>query len=124
MEAQAENPLQIIFIQACRKFIMKVVIFDTEHFEVTFAVIRFFDNGKNDITIYIFEKSYHQLIYLLKADAEKYTWVVKNETVSKYRFMVRLYEGVSKNRPDLLYLNTVPDNFIFYAFLVRLLPKT
>ena len=62
---------------------MKVAIFDTEHFEVTFAVIRFFDNGRNDITIYIYENSFVQLEYLLKADVHKYTWVIKKEAGSK-----------------------------------------
>jgi hypothetical protein len=103
---------------------MKVAIFDTEHFEVTFAAIRFFDNGRNDITIYVYEKSFLQLKYLLRADAHKYAWVIKKEAASKYTFLLRLFIEMRNKRHDLLYLVTISDNLILYALLLKLLPKT
>jgi hypothetical protein len=103
---------------------MKVAIFDTEHFEVTFAVIRFFDNGKNDITLFIYEKSYVQLQYLLKADAHKYTWIIKKEAGSKYTFPLRILKEIVHKKTELLFLSTVSDNLILYALLLKLIPGT
>ena len=43
---------------------MHVGIFETDHFEAAYPVIRLFDNGENDITIFVYEKSYRQLQFL------------------------------------------------------------
>ena len=100
---------------------MRIGIFETDHFEVAHTVIRLFDNGENELTIFVYKKSFEQLQFLLGKHASKYTWVVKEEHVSKFQFIRQLYRETRMKRLELLYLNTVSNNFILYAGMIRLL---
>jgi glycosyltransferase involved in cell wall biosynthesis len=102
---------------------MKIAIFETEHFEVTHTLIRLFDQPGNQLTVFVYEKSYHQLQFLFKEDMSKYNWIIKTGNESRYRFMRRLYKTAKKEQYDLLYLNTIADNHILYGALVLLLKK-
>jgi hypothetical protein len=54
---------------------------------------------------------------------EKYTWVIKKNDESKYQFIVKMYKQVRALHIDLFYLNTIADNYIFYAWMIsRLKP--
>lgn len=103
---------------------MTVGIFETEHFEGSYPVIRLFDNGENQLTIFTNRESYRQFQWLFGEDINRYTWVVQEEKESKYRFALRMYKEVKQRKIDLLYLNTISHNFIVYAGMIRLLPKT
>jgi len=102
---------------------MKICIFETDHFEGAYPVIKLFDNGKNKITIFCYEHTFRQFRFLFQNDADRYEWVIKNETESKYRFIYRIYAGVKKRQADILYLNTISNNFIFYAFMIHMLKR-
>ncbi|MCG2614774.1 hypothetical protein LZZ85_10800 [Terrimonas sp. NA20] len=101
---------------------MNVTIFETEHFEAAYPVIRLFDNGSNQIQICCYPVTFGQLQHKLPKD--RYRWVVRKENESKRQFILTLYKECRKHRTDLLYLNTVADNFILYAILAMFLGKT
>jgi hypothetical protein len=101
----------------------QVAIFETEHFEGAYPVIRLFDNGQNQITIFSWQQSYRQFQYLFKDDAHRFRWVVKDDNESKYRFIYRMYKEVRRSNIRLFYLNTISNNHIFYTLMIRLLPK-
>src|SRR5947209_6596300 len=101
----------------------QIAIFETEHFEGAYAIIRLFDNGENQITIFSYQPSYRQLQYFFKDEAHRFRWVTKDENESKYHFIYRMYKEVRRNNIQLLYLNTISNNHIFYALMIRLLPK-
>ncbi|MET0462838.1 MAG: hypothetical protein ABW007_06780 [Chitinophagaceae bacterium] len=101
---------------------MNVTIFETEHFEAAYPVIRLFDNGSNQIQICCYPVTFTQLHHKLPQD--RYKWRVKKNNESKRQFIVTLYKECKRQRTDLLYLNTVSDNFILYALLAMLLRKT
>jgi glycosyltransferase involved in cell wall biosynthesis len=103
---------------------MKIAIFETDHFEAAYPVIRLFDNGQNDITIFTYETSYKQLQLLLGADKNRYKWVVRKKGQSKISFIYTMYKAVRRQKADFLYLNTISDNFIFYSLLIQLLSGT
>jgi hypothetical protein len=103
---------------------MKVAIFETEHFEACYPVIKLFDDGKNEITVFCYQEAYEQFKYLFPGEPSKYTWVVKPAKKSKYRFIIDMYRLIKKNKISLLYLNTISNNFIFYAVLVYALRNT
>lgn len=103
---------------------MTVGIFETEHFEGSYPVIRLFDNGKNKLTIFTNRESYRQFLYLFGEDMRRYEWVVQEENESKYRFILRMYKEVKRRRMELLYLNTISHNFIVFAWMIRLLGNT
>lgn len=101
----------------------RIGIFETEHFEGAYPVIRLFDNGKNDITIFSYQQSYRQFQYLFGEEAARFRWIVKEDSESKYRFIYRIYKEARRNNIQLLYLNTITNNHFFYALMIRLLPK-
>jgi glycosyltransferase involved in cell wall biosynthesis len=103
---------------------MKVAIFETEHFEAAYPLIKLFDDGKNEITVFTNADCYRQLQFLLKGQLTRYHWVVRHPRDSKYIFMRRMYSEIKKKKIELLFLNTVNDNFIFYAVMVAFLKRT
>jgi len=102
---------------------MRIGIFETDHFEVTCATIRLFDHDQNNITVFTYEKSYRQLQFLLQHDMHKYEWIVKPEQQSKRRFINTIYNETKQRKIDLLFLNTITDNHLLYAWMIRRLKK-
>jgi hypothetical protein len=102
---------------------MKAGIFETEHFEAAYPLLRLFEKENNRITVFSYPSSYHQLAGMLNDEMHNYDWVKRKEKQSKISFIYTIYRETKKRKISLLYLNTVSDNFIFYALLVFLLPK-
>ena len=98
---------------------MRVGIFETGHFEGAYPVIKLFDNGTNEITIFCYQESFRQFQFLFSREMEKYVWIVRAEDESKRRFIQRMYEEIRSRNLQLVYLNTISDNFIFYYWMVR-----
>lgn len=103
---------------------MRIGIFDTEHFEVSYTVIRLFDNGVNQITVFTDAATFRQFEYLFGKDLHRYQWVIQGAQESKYRFLFTMYKLVRQQRMELLYLNTISNNFIVYAGIIAGLRKT
>lgn len=102
---------------------MKIGIFETEHFEGSYPVIKLFDQNKNDITIFTYEPAFQQFSHLFPREPERYNWIVKPGKRSKYLFILDMYREIKKNKIELVYLNTISNNFIIYAIFVILLRK-
>jgi len=102
---------------------MNIGIFETEHFEGSYPVIRLFDNGKNDITIFSYDEAYEQFRHLFPGEPNKYNWTVKPANRSKYLFIRDMYREIKRKKISLVYLNTVSNNFIVYALFVFLLRR-
>lgn len=102
---------------------MRIGIFETEHFEGAYPIIRLFDNGQHEITIFTYEKPYRQFRFLFGEQMNRYKWIVKKDDENKYAFIKKIYRETRAAKLELLYMNTVQDNHLFYACLVALLPK-
>lgn len=97
---------------------MQIGIFESDHFEGAYPVIKLFDNGQNEITIFTYEKCLLQFKHLFTDNIEKYNWVVKEPSESKYHFIYRIYKTSCQKKFDILYLNTIGDNHLFYAIMI------
>lgn len=102
---------------------MRIGIFETDHFEVAHTLIRLFELPGNRLTIFSYPSSWQQFRTMQDLDLQAHRWVVKKESQSKAAFVYQLYRTVKKERIELLFLETVTDNFIFYAWLVKALPQ-
>lgn len=102
---------------------MKVGIFETEHFEAAYPLVRLFDDGRNEITLFTYPAARRQLEYMLDDSKDRYRWITKEEHQSRASFIRTIYKEVKKQKIELLYLNTVTDNFLLYALLVNRLPE-
>ena len=101
---------------------MRIGIFETDHFEVAYTLIRLFQLPSNQLTIFSYASSWQQLQMMPGIHQQPIEWVVKKNNQSKAAFIYQLYLHVKKEKIQLLYLETVTDNFIFYAWLVQALP--
>lgn len=97
---------------------MNIAIIEKGHFEVAYTLISLFDRNDNRITIFIDNHSYQQLKYLLKDRIHKYTWLIQEEQ-SNRDFIRHLFQHIRTHSFDLLYFNTISDNFILYAWHVK-----
>jgi glycosyltransferase involved in cell wall biosynthesis len=102
---------------------MKIAIFETEHFEAAYPLVRLFDDGQNEITVFSYSPARRQLAYMLADKGSQYNWVTKEEHQSPRSFIYTIYKETKKRKIDLIYLNTVSDNYFFYAMMAIFLPK-
>ena len=100
---------------------MKIAIFETEHFEGAFPVIKLFDMPGNKITIITSGETYSRFTDLFLTDTSRYDWTILPAT-GKFHFFYSLYKNLEKQKPDILYTNTISNNHILYALVLYLLP--
>lgn len=100
---------------------MKVGIFETEHFEVAYTVVKLFDTSENEITIYTDPPTHKHLKDLFGTVASRYHWVVLYKSPTRLHFFWQLYIHLQKQQPDLLYFNTISSNHMLYALIIRFL---
>jgi hypothetical protein len=98
---------------------MKITIFETEHFEGAFPVIKLFDKPGNEITIITSGETYKRFADLFLSDTTRYKWAII-PTTGKFRFFRSLYKNLKKQKPDLLYINTISNNHMLYALVLSL----
>lgn len=98
---------------------MKICIFETEHFEGAYSVIRLFDFPGNQITVITSSECFKRFEELFGNDLEWYNWIILPN--KKLKLFSKLYRSLKEIQPDIFYLNTVSNNHILYAFVLSLL---
>lgn len=98
---------------------MNIAIIEKGHFEVAYTVISLFDKGRNNITVFVEGESYRQLQLMLPEKTSHYTWVVKEKDETNRQFISRIFRFLEQQSFDLIYLNTIDDNFILYAYYLE-----
>ncbi len=102
---------------------MNIGIFETQHFEGAYPMIRILDMPGISLTIYVNGDTYSRFNDLFGKDMARYTWVVKAEHVSNRRFVWQIYKTCRKNKTKFLFLNTITANFALYAWVAAFLPS-
>jgi glycosyltransferase involved in cell wall biosynthesis len=100
---------------------MKIAIFETEHFEGAFPVIKLFDMPGNQITILTSEETHKRFTDLFQENSARYQWQIISGP-NKFSFFYSLYKSLKKLNPDILYINTISNNHLLYAKILWLLP--
>jgi len=98
---------------------MNIAVFETEHFEGAFPVIKLFDRPGNDITVYTSPETYKRFADLFGENAGRYNWKLL-PTGGKFRFFYSLYKNLRKHKPGIFYINTISHNHLLYAFILSL----
>ncbi|MCW3116778.1 MAG: hypothetical protein JWM28_860 [Chitinophagaceae bacterium] len=97
---------------------MNIAIIEKGHFEVAYTLISLFDTGGNKITIFADEPSYNQLTFLLQDKSLRYTWIIQRSE-SNRSFIQSIFAHTGSHHFDLIYFNTIADNFIRYAWHIK-----
>ncbi|MBO9561974.1 MAG: hypothetical protein J7621_04335 [Niastella sp.] len=100
---------------------MKIGIFETEHFEGAYPVIKLFDTPDNEIHIYTDPPTHKRFADLFGTAASRFQWVVLRKGISRLSFFWQFYRHAQKLQPDILYINTISSNHILFALVIRLL---
>src|SRR5258705_13508065 len=97
---------------------MNIAIFETEHFEGAFPVIKLFDIPGNEIIVLTSAETHKRFLDLFGNDAGRFKWIILSGN-SKRSFFYSLYKNLKEQKPDILYLNTISDNHLLYASVLR-----
>lgn len=97
---------------------MKVGIFETDHFEVAYTVIKLFDIPANRLVIFTTAATYKRLTDLLSSSVNRYEWVILDTTGSRLAFFNQLYTEAKSRQLDLFYINTISNNHLLYARII------
>src|SRR5688572_28906572 len=100
---------------------MKTGIFEMEHFEGSYPVIRLFDLPDNQLVIFTDASTYERFADLFKLNIDRFQWEILDNTGTKWRFFRQLYKAARKHQLDIFYLNTISNNHVFYAWVIGLL---
>jgi hypothetical protein len=86
-------------------------------------VIKLFESQGYELTILTTEETYRRFIDLFPDNSENFTWDILS-TKSKSTYFNSLYHKLRQNKPDLLYINTISNNHLLYAFVLSRLSIT
>ncbi len=103
---------------------MNIGIFETQHFETAYPLIRIMDIPGNRLSIFVNAETYRRFSDLFADDMTRYTWVVKPSGMHSRQFIWQIYKTCRKENIALLFLNTVDAHFILYGWVAALLPAT
>jgi hypothetical protein len=98
---------------------MNIGIFDTEHFETTYTLIRLFDLPENIITIYTDTHCKQRLGEYKDFDSSKYRWHLKDSGESHAAFISRTGKHISGTKTQLMFYNTISNNHLLHALQIR-----
>lgn len=98
---------------------MTIGIYESEHFETVYPVLRVLDNGTNHITVYTNISVARQLKDQLGTDSQKFNWVIKEENQSIRSFIGVISEHVKQKSFDFFLLNTVSNNHLLFARMIK-----
>ncbi|MDF2189206.1 glycosyltransferase [Paraflavitalea sp. CAU 1676] len=99
---------------------MKIGIFETEHFEGAYPVIRLFDTPQNELFIFTDNKTYKRFADLFGTSTSRYQWKILQKGALRLSFFWKFYRAVKKIKPDILYINTISSNHLLFALVIRL----
>ena len=105
---------------------MKVGIFETQHFEGSYPVIRLFDNSINEVVVFTDPPTYKRFADLFGQSAGRYQWIILQRRFSRLLFFWSLYKQVKRSKPDIFYINTISSNHLLFVLVIGLLrtPRT
>ena len=102
---------------------MNIGIFDTEHFETTYTLIRLADLPHNCITIFTDQHCKKRLEEFNNLNSNKVKWVVRNENESQPSFIRRMNREVRLQNIHFLFYNTISNNHLLHALLLKVNPS-
>ena len=98
---------------------MNIVIFEMEHFETAYTLIRLFDRPGNRITIYTNDSCDRRFHEFFGDEYKKYSWKVQQPQESNRKFILRMYRSFRLSAPDLLFYGTISNNHLLHSFLLK-----
>ena len=90
---------------------MKIVIYDTRHYEMVNVLFRIFNTEQNQILFFISPAVYTKLIATSEKDLKDHSFIVQDSNVSSEKFFDTCYTALKKFNPDFLIFNTIDKDY-------------
>jgi hypothetical protein len=101
---------------------MNIGIFDPEHYETTYALIRLADLPHNRIIIFTDERCKKRLEEFNSVSCDNVKWVVRAENESHPSFIRRMNREIRLQNIHFLFYNTISNNHLLHALLLKMNP--
>lgn len=98
---------------------MNIGIFDTEHYETAYTLVRLFDIPGNSITVYTNTQCFTILKELFEEQVDKYRWEIQGAGETHASFIRRMNKTVRLHRTELFFYNTVSNNHLLHALMLK-----
>lgn len=98
---------------------MYIAIYETVHFENIVPLLRLFSLPGNQVTVFCDTAAFEQVKALLGDEADNSRWFLQSPDESRRSYISRVKEILEKEPVDLLYINTLSDNFFHLKQLVQ-----
>jgi hypothetical protein len=98
---------------------MQLAIYEPEHFETAYALIRLFDLPAHSITVFANRTTSERLHEMFGARAAAYHWIIQQKDETNRQFIRKMYASLKTLKPDIFILGTVSHNYLLHAFLTR-----
>ena len=90
---------------------MKIVIYDTRHYEMVNVLFRIFNTEENQILFLISPAIYNKLNAASEKDLKNHSFVVQENNQSSSIFFGKCYSELQKFNPDFLLFNTIDKDY-------------
>jgi arsenate reductase-like glutaredoxin family protein len=98
---------------------MNIGIFDTEHFETAYPLIRLMQLPGRRIFIFTNAHCQQRLSELLNGDEAQLNWVIQQPNESNRQFIHKLNTLIRQLNIQLLFYNTISNNHLLHALLLK-----
>ncbi|MEP7257121.1 MAG: hypothetical protein ABI687_02010 [Flavitalea sp.] len=98
---------------------MNIVIFEMEHFETAYTLIRLFDMPGNQITIYTNESCNSKFHEFFGNEYRHCSWAVQLPQETNRQVILRMFRSFRSSAPDLLFYGTISNNHLLHALMIR-----
>lgn len=102
---------------------MNIGIFETQHFEGAYPMIRILDIPGNNLYIFVNETTHKRFSDLFGEDMTRFTWIIQKKDSSPRQFIFQIFKTCKQHRLQLLFLNTVTAHFMLYGWMAAFLPS-
>ncbi|MCW3073659.1 MAG: hypothetical protein JWP69_728 [Flaviaesturariibacter sp.] len=102
---------------------MKIAVYDTEHFETTYTVLKILNTGHNTIVLFTDKKTSSILKNMLSGeDTRNIHWEIKSG--SSPGFILKMYRICRREGIEILLLNTVSYHHLYFSLSCFFLNST
>jgi glycosyltransferase involved in cell wall biosynthesis len=97
---------------------MNIAIYDAEHYEGVYPLIKIFGTANNRLTIFTSSSSIDRLHEMLKGDFFKHKWIVIEPQKRSFKYFRRVKALLQVAKAEFVIFNTISTHQHFYAKLI------
>jgi hypothetical protein len=97
---------------------MHVGIFDTEHFETVYPLLKLFQQAGNRITVFTNAPMAKLLSGMLGSQTNEVNFIIQAANEGHAQFAFRMHKTMRSQPLDMLWYSTINHNFLFHALLL------